>query len=183
MHPNIKNLEGKVFGKLKVLSLSERRTPTGQVLWICVCSCGNKFTAIGSKLLGGRAKSCGCIVGSGVQTSHGMSNTVEYHSYNSAKGRCTNPKNHKFLDYGGRGIEFKFQSFEEFYKEVGSKPSEKHTLDRIENEGNYEPGNVRWATPKEQSKNKRKQSPGRTLCDLLVAYAKQSSGGNNGSRV
>lgn len=79
---------------------------------------------------------------------------AEYFAYRAARNRCTNPNNKAWHDYGGRGIEFRFTSFEEFYKHIGPKP-EGLTLDRIRNEGHYEIGNVRWATWSEQNLNKR----------------------------
>jgi hypothetical protein len=73
----------------------------------------------------------------------------------NAKGRCTNVHNKDYLDYGGRGIKFLFNAFQEFFTELGSKPSHQHSLDRKDNDGNYEPGNVRWATKVEQRNNRR----------------------------
>jgi hypothetical protein len=84
---------------------------------------------------------------------HGKSATSEYQSYTNAKQRCESPTNKKYKNYGGRGIKFLFSDFESFYDEVGDKPSKKHTLDRIDVDGHYAPGNVRWATPKEQGNN------------------------------
>jgi hypothetical protein len=72
-----------------------------------------------------------------------------------AKYRCTNPKANGWKRYGGRGIKFLFTSFEQFFTELGPRPKGR-SLDRINNEGNYEPGNVRWATPKQQGQNRRK---------------------------
>lgn len=83
-----------------------------------------------------------------------MTETPEHEAYCAARGRCNNPKNGKFKDYGGRGIKFLFTSFEQFYKELGPRP-EGMSLDRIEVNGNYEPGNVRWAPLSVQSKNRR----------------------------
>lgn len=83
--------------------------------------------------------------------------TPEYRSYSGAKQRCTNSKSKNYADYGGRGIEFRFVSFQQFINCVGNKPTPKHSLDRIENEGHYEPGNVRWATCSEQNRNQRKR--------------------------
>jgi len=76
----------------------------------------------------------------------------EWTAYANAKQRCSNPKNPKWKDYGGRGIQFLFKGFREFMGYIGPKPDSKLTLDRIENNGNYEPGNVQWATRSEQSK-------------------------------
>jgi hypothetical protein len=81
--------------------------------------------------------------------------TVEYMAYNNAKQRCTNPNSHQYYDYGGRGIQFLFTSFDQFLEDIGLKPSPDLTLDRKNNDGNYEPGNVRWATRIQQRKNSR----------------------------
>ena len=88
---------------------------------------------------------------------HGMWGTSEYRAYNNAKQRCQNPKNTRYADWGGRGIEFRFQSFEEFYEEIGIMPSPKHQVDRKNNDGHYEKGNVRWATRSQQTRNVRRQ--------------------------
>lgn len=80
--------------------------------------------------------------------------TPEYAVYKAAKARCLNPRSVRWKDYGGRGIKFLFQSFEEFFAELGPRPSPSHSLDRKENDGNYERGNVRWATRAEQEANK-----------------------------
>lgn len=88
-------------------------------------------------------------------TSHGMKGTVEYTSYLDAKQRCNNENNKHYKNYGGRGIMFLFKSFEEFYEELGNKPSSAYQLDRIDNDGNYERGNVRWATREQNISNRR----------------------------
>jgi hypothetical protein len=95
-------------------------------------------------------------------TTHGMSRvngalSPEYQSYMHAKCRCTDPQDSGWVNYGGRGIKFLFRSFEHFFAELGPKPEPKylHSVDRIHNNGNYEPGNVRWATDKEQNNNQR----------------------------
>ncbi len=76
-------------------------------------------------------------------------------AYAHAKGRCENPKDQAWKHYGGRGIQFLFASFKEFLKEIGPKPSSKHVLDRIQNNSDYRPGNVRWATRSESRRNTR----------------------------
>lgn len=78
----------------------------------------------------------------------------EYKSYDHAQQRCTNPNHVRYPRYGARGIQFKFKSFAEFWDEVGKKPTPKHSIDRIDNQGHYEVGNVRWATATEQANNK-----------------------------
>jgi hypothetical protein len=84
-----------------------------------------------------------------------MSTTPEFAAYRGAKHRCTNPNDKLWMNYGGRGIQFHFLSFEQFFAELGLKPTPKHSLDRRDNDGNYEPGNVRWATETEQQNNRR----------------------------
>lgn len=84
---------------------------------------------------------------------HHMSGTKEYRAYTSARSRCTLKCEHSYRWYGGRGIEFRFKSFEEFFDEIGFAPTPEHTLDRIDTNGHYERGNIRWATPQEQNEN------------------------------
>lgn len=86
----------------------------------------------------------------------GKRRRAEYRAYHHAKNRCNNPKDKGYKYYGGRGIEFRFTSFEEFIAHIGPRPSPKHSLDRIDNDGHYEPGNVRWATKEEQMCNLRR---------------------------
>jgi hypothetical protein len=80
---------------------------------------------------------------------------AEYSAFRQAKRRCTNPKAHNWKDYGGRGIKFCFESFEQFLAHIGPRPTPEHSLDRIENDGNYELGNVKWSTKLEQNRNRR----------------------------
>jgi hypothetical protein len=89
--------------------------------------------------------------------SHGMNRTPEHYAYSNAKDRCTNPRSRRFSGYGGRGIKFLFTSFEQFFSLLGPRP-EGMTLDRINNDGHYEPGNVRWATWEQQYSSRRPRS-------------------------
>lgn len=103
---------------------------------------------------------------------HGMRYSKEYNSFAGAKQRCTNKNHPRWADYGGRGIQFNFATFEEFFAEVGFRPSPKHTIDRINNDGHYEAGNIRWSTKKEQAQNarpRRKRQPNGEMGDVYVS--------------
>ncbi len=126
--------------------------------FVCDCCCGNRKTYRPSAVTSGGTKSCGCqskrLIGNAT-VRHGMKGTPEYEAYSAALGRCTRKSCAHYRHYGGRGIKFLFTSFEQFIAVVGLRPSEKHSLDRIDNDGNYEPGNVRWADTRQQASNKR----------------------------
>jgi len=152
------DLTGLKVGLLEVKEMVGRGT-AGQSIWRCCCECGEETRVYYSHLRGNRpTQSCGCLIAknSGGRT-HGMSFTPEWNSFHAAKKRCTNPKFKQYADYGGRGIEFRVKSFEEFFAGVGPRPEPqfKYSLERIENDGHYEKGNVRWATKKQQARNRR----------------------------
>lgn len=149
---------GKTFGRLTITRVYKK---VNNFYYWYKCECGKEGYATAGHILKGNTTSCGCYMKEARlnvklrSVTHGMSRTKEYAIYLSAKARCGN-KNVKFYkDYGGRGIMFLFTSFEEFYQHIGPKPTPKHQLDRINNDGNYEIGNVRWATAKENSNNRR----------------------------
>lgn len=159
---------GSRFGRLIVLEKSAE-SPDRYTHWVCRCDCGNRTTVRSSRLTAGNTKSCGCFQREGAQrlasviakkhlTKHGMAESSEYHIWCTMKARCGNPKHPQYDDYGGRGIKVHpawIASFEAFYEHLGPRPSTRHSVDRINNDGSYEPGNVRWATYSEQARNRR----------------------------
>lgn len=129
-------------------------------IWECRCDCGNMTTAKTRYLRYGRKRSCGCLhidTASGVNRRHGMHGTPTYKSWSSMIQRCTNSNHDDFHNYGGRGITVldRWLSFDAFHKDMGTRPPVGYSIDRIDVNGNYGPGNCRWATTKEQQSNKR----------------------------
>jgi len=155
--PRTLDLVGQHFGKLVVLErLTSRRNHL--VEWLCQCKCGNQHVTTTAMLRGGQ-KSCGCVQ-PGLKHGHasGGRRTPEYQSWASMLSRCLSPTHEAYNRYGGRGITIcdRWRSFDNFYSDMGPRPSPKHSLDRYpDNNGNYEPGNVRWATSTEQNRNRR----------------------------
>lgn len=154
----IVDLTGKRFGLWSVLSLSENRN--GVLYWRCKCDCGAEKDVFGGDLKRGGSKSCGCTLAEDRakrQTRHSMSRHPAYRSWLYMRDRCQNPQNTMYHLYGGRGIRVfpAWEIFENFWRDAGATWKPGLSLDRIDVNGNYEPGNVRWATPKEQASNRR----------------------------
>jgi hypothetical protein len=151
----MRDLTGKRFGKLVAQSFAGRGS-SHAVLWFCICDCGQTTVKRDCNLLSGRTKSCGCHgVQHGHTTKDGYSPT--YTTWRCMKIRCLNPEHDKYKFYGGRGIAICdrwINSFENFLADMGPRP-EGATIDRINPDGDYEPGNCRWATWDEQKRNKR----------------------------
>lgn len=126
--------------------------------WRLQCDCGNERIALQKSFRsGGKMKSCGCDNIHHTK-SHGLSKVIEYRHWINMISRCENPDTPGFEHYGGRGIKVcdRWRSdFTNFYADMGRKPSSNHSVDRVRANGNYEPGNCRWALPKIQGRNKR----------------------------
>ena len=160
----INDLTDKKFNFLKVIALSPKRTSIGGTLWVCSCDCGKLTTVAQSALVNGDTKSCGCYRSSRMSeqnTKHGMTNTPEWMSWSAMLSRCYNENSIGYKNYGGRGIivcERWRNSFENFYIDMGIRPSADYTLDRKDVNGNYEPNNCRWLDRLSQTRNTRFQS-------------------------
>lgn len=154
------DLTGRRFGRLVVKFRYKNKTKK-RPQWICKCDCGNWHLANGGDLRSGDTRSCGCYMMDVLTTierkTHGMTSSREYKSWESMRQRCNNPKDKSYNHYGGRGISIceRWNSFEAFYEDMGDKPDGTHTIDRINVNGNYTPGNCRWATQSTQQQNRR----------------------------
>jgi len=159
------DLTAQKFGRL--IAVSRAETKEGKpTKWLCLCKCGNKKVVETRALRSGATVSCGCYnkeVNLKKNTKHGYAKRCqigpEYKAWAAMKQRCYNQNNQYWTDYGGRGIKVCkrwLNSFENFFNDMGKRPSEKHSIDRIDNNKNYSPANCHWATAKQQCNNTRK---------------------------
>jgi len=159
---HVVDITGQRFGRLVVLRRSANQFGTTNAHWICRCDCGGQVIVSRPNLKSGHTKSCNCLQRENQKTGsirHGESKSPEYHAWIEMLTRCYNTNRSTHDRWGGRGIRVCDQwrdSFETFLRDVGRKPTPGHSLDRYPNpDGNYEPGNTRWATPEEQARNRR----------------------------
>lgn len=165
----IKDLRGQRFGRLTVIKFVCVENKNS--VWECRCDCGNICNASACHLKNGHTQSCGCLHRertSAARAIHKMTRTRIYSIWYEMKRRCFNKKRSNYERYGGRGITVydewreNFQAFYEYVSKLEHYGEEGYSLDRIDNNGNYEPGNLRWATAKEQGRNRRS--------NVLVTY-------------
>lgn len=161
---------GRRIGRLTVIKRGPNK-PTGQKRWRCKCDCGKtKVIDAHSLIRKNQTRSCGCLsaelsakrlTGNKAKLRHGHSLTgrvtSEYRTWQNIRRRCYRPTDKWYHNYGGRGIQVcsRWFKFENFLTDMGRKPSPRHSIDRVDNDGNYEPSNCRWATPEEQTLNQR----------------------------
>jgi hypothetical protein len=188
--PKAVDLTGQTFGRLTVVGRAGSDVH-GNIMWECQCACGGSIKTRANSLRSGHTISCGCAgrANLAMRTKHGAATrsmrTSEYGIWGHMIQRCSNPKYHNFQYWGGRGISVCREwrdSFEAFLAHIGPRPSRKHSLDRFPDvNGNYEPGNVRWATRAEQLTNSRDRGP--ALSATMKRLHRERPGWNHASET
>ena len=164
-------LPGSILGRWRVIEEAPRRyppsKPLGQRYWRCRCECGVEREIFHGNLVGGKTTSCGCYLREWASESartHGKTDTPEYNIWKLMLRRCRAPQAVNYARYGGRGIRVCDRwsgpnGFANFSADVGDRPGPEYSLDRIDNDGDYEPGNVRWSEATVQARNRRSNHP------------------------
>lgn len=178
--PKLIDLTGRVFGKLTVIKRSRNRPR--YVYWTCKCSCGKILDIISNSLISKKTISCGCVKTKKLikfSTTHNKSRSPEHICWLNIKSRCSNTKRNDYKYYGGIGIyvcdEWK-NSFTQFYKDMGPRPSKYHTLDRIDGDKEYSKSNCRWVTRSIQAINTMKRKKGSSLFKGVFFHKKKING-------
>lgn len=182
--PRFSDLTGRRSDRLVVIGYGGK--DGRRHYWICECDCGTRKRIERGNLLSGRVLSCGCVARenarnnmalhreafTGARRTHGLTNTSLFRSWNAMIQRCTNPNRDNYPYYGGRGIKVcdRWKSFAAFAEDMGERPEGK-TLDRINTNGDYEPGNCRWASFAEQMKSRRPRGRGKAPRQRLATKA------------
>jgi hypothetical protein len=170
------DLTGQQFGRLTALERLPKLDIKDPIRWKCQCACGNELNLRVTDLRSGNFKSCGCFRSDRLKK-HDKVHTRIYVIWGNMIQRCTNPKNKVYAAYGGRGITFQdsWKEFSCFYADMGEPPTNAHTLERRDTNGNYTLDNCRWATMDEQAANKRNNRTithdGRT--QILAQWARE----------
>lgn len=156
---NFKDIEGQKFNRLLVLGYAGNK-PRSK--WWCECECGIVCVVLSGDLASGGTSSCGCLRNDSVRRAvqkHGKSLSCLHSVWRGMRGRCNNPNNKDYHNYGGREKPIKvckrWDKFENFYEDMGDRPSRNHSIDRTDNDGDYKPGNCLWVLPKDQARNTR----------------------------
>lgn len=186
-HNNFRDLTGKRFSRFLVVEHAGKSTTPScrDHFWRCLCDCGEIVLIAAGPLVSGHAKSCGCrklesgtAAANKANTTHGMRHAPEYYVWHSMLDRCRCLTSRNSKNYGGRGITVcdRWLDFSSFIADMGPRPSSKYSLERINNDGSYCKSNCRWATRKEQMRNKRTNRvltyAGKTMC--LAAWSDET---------